>query len=186
MYYRHLVKTILEGVEFVKRYFRILIIFAIMSVLVIGCSNKEEKTALDQNGNKVNTQENNAVDQNGNKGNTEEKSASQDVDNKEGQADQTDKQQTSDNQDKSTTNNADQTGGESNMPSFTVNLKPGMVPQQRLVEVKVDTENPNDYYVAVETKVLQYRESVGLYVGLIDSNDEDAIKKSVQVFKKSS
>lgn len=143
-----------------------------MSILVIGCSNKEEKTAANQNGNQVNT---------------EQKSAGNDVNQQQGQADQNNQQKT-DNQaeNNGASSQQGQSGGEENMPSFTVNVKPGMVPQQRLVEVKVDTDTPDKYYVAVNTKVLEYRESVDLFVGLIDSNDEDAIKKSVQVFKKSS
>lgn len=75
-------------------------------------------------------------------------------------------------------------GGDEHMPAFEVSFRPGIVPQQRLVEVKLDTDEPDNYYVAVGNKVLQYRADVDLYVGLIDSNNEDQIKKDVRVFQK--
>ncbi|MBO8156681.1 MAG: S-layer homology domain-containing protein [Bacillaceae bacterium] len=66
--------------------------------------------------------------------------------------------------------------------SYNVEVKDGLTAFQRLVEVELDgVTNPEAYTVTVFGEELEYKAESGLFVGLVDSTDEEAIKAGVVV-----
>lgn len=169
-----------------KKHFRLLYIFAIISLLVMGCSQAEDKQAVNQPTNDTNKQQKSGMDEIEGDQPSEDSSDSTGTDDASNQGNK----ETTDNKDQSSDSNEKvNAGGDEemqDMPTYEVSFRAGITPQQRLVEVKVDTDKPGDYYVAVNTKVLKYRNDVNLYVGVIDSDNEEEITKAVQVFKRQS
>lgn len=74
--------------------------------------------------------------------------------------------------------------GDPGLPTATVTVKQGLTAFQRLVEVSLDTDNPENYIVTVMGKELQYKSTSKLFVGIVNSSDEAAIRASVEVEEK--
>lgn len=81
----------------------------------------------------------------------------------------------------SDTTEADSENSSNEIPDYQVDVRNGILAQQRLVEVKLLTENPQQFNVSVFNKLLDYRQEVDLFVGLVDSMDVDEIVGSIQV-----
>lgn len=65
-----------------------------------------------------------------------------------------------------------------------VSIESGLTAFQRLVKVKLPKDYTSKYNVMVMNKQLTYKESLDIYIGLVDSSDEVAIDKEVVVTKK--
>ncbi|MDC3416108.1 hypothetical protein [Aquibacillus salsiterrae] len=70
---------------------------------------------------------------------------------------------------------------ETQAPPYRATIKSGLIAQQRLVEVKLDVEQPENYQVLVRDEPLKYRKEVGLFVGLINAMDDEAITNSIHI-----
>ncbi|EDS77493.1 conserved hypothetical protein [Clostridium botulinum C str. Eklund] len=67
------------------------------------------------------------------------------------------------------------------IPSAKVEIAPGIIMSNRYVRVILNTPNPEKYSVEVLGKKLDYKEKQKFFHNVVDSYDENAIKKGVKV-----
>lgn len=67
------------------------------------------------------------------------------------------------------------------IPSAKVEIAPGLVMSSRYVRVILNTPNPEKYSVEVLGKKLEYKKEKKFFHNIVDSYDENAIKKGVKI-----
>ncbi|MCY6370990.1 hypothetical protein [Clostridium ganghwense] len=72
-------------------------------------------------------------------------------------------------------------GQSTELPTATVTVGATMTGFDRYVEVKLDTDKPEDYKVSVLGTELEYVASKGIFNGVVNSTDEEAIKAGAEV-----
>lgn len=67
------------------------------------------------------------------------------------------------------------------IPSAKVEISPGLVMSNRYVRVILNTPNPEKYSVEVLGKKLEYKSNKKFFHNIVDSYDENAIKKGLKI-----